>query len=182
MFTFGGDGTMRRSLLTLTAAAAFAVLAVPAQAQLSFGVHGAAITGVDRIVMATETRDLNSTLGAGGRVLVSPPVFPVSLFGSAQKYFPECPASNADCSLWTAEAGLQLGLPLPMVRPYLLGGIQSRNEDGESMTGYVAGAGIQLNFVVSLFLEGMVEFVDLPTGLPSGTDVSPFVLKGGIVF
>ncbi len=159
-------------------ATAFAVTSNAAEAQLSVGVHGAAITSIDEITAGTGTRDLANTFGVGGRVLLSPPLLPIALVVSAEKYFPDC----TTCSLWTAEVGVNLGLPLPVVRPYIHGGVQRRTDEDGSSNGFVAGLGVQLNLVVSFFVEGLVEFVDLPTGIPTGTDVSPFVIKGGIIF
>ena len=135
-----------------------------------------------REIVGTEDLALSGTFGLGGRLVVSPPVFPISLVGSGDYYFTDCPA-GADCSLWTAQGHVTLGLPLPVVRPYVLGGVQYRKDEADSTTGAVIGAGVQLNFVVSLFLEGQMELADPVSGLPGSLDISsPFVLKGGLIF
>jgi len=174
---------MRRVLQSLALVAALAVLAVPARAQLSFGVHGAVITSVDDVQAGSEEVGLSGTFGLGGRVVVSPPVMPISLVGATEYYFPSCP-TGFECSLWTASAGVNLGLPLPIVRPYVHGALQFRGDDDDSNeeTAWVAGLGVELNLAVSIFLEGLFEFVDVPTGVPADFDARPFVLKGGIVF
>jgi hypothetical protein len=171
---------MRGALLSLVAVTALFLGANPAAAQLSVGVHGAAITSIDELTTGTGTVDLANTYGVGGRVVLGAPLFPISLVGAAEYYFTDCGA--LDCSLWTAEAGVNLGLPLPVVKPYVHAGLQRRTSQDGSVNGFVAGVGVQLNFVVSLFVEGLVEFVDLPTGIPSTTDVSPLVIKAGIIF
>jgi hypothetical protein len=169
---------MRGALLSLAAVTAFFLGANPAAAQLSIGVHGAALTSIDELT--TGTVDLASAYGVGGRVVLGAPLFPISLVGAAEYYFTDC--GTLGCSLWTAEAGVNLGLPLPTVKPYVHAGVQRRTDQDGSVTGFVAGIGVQLNFGVSLFVEGLVEFVDLPTGLPADTDVSPLVIKAGIIF
>lgn len=183
LFISRGDPSMRRHLPTLVATLALAASAAPARAQLAFGVHGAVITAVDDIdIGQPNPLALNGTLGIGGRLVVSPPVFPIALVGSAQYYFTDCP-SGVDCSLWTAEGIVQLGLPLPIVRPYVLGGLQYRKDEGGSSNGAVLGVGVQLNFVVSVFLEGMLELADpVSTGVPNIDLSNPFVIKGGILF
>jgi hypothetical protein len=163
---------MRRVLQSLALVAALAVLPVPADAQVSFGVHGAVITSVDDVQAGTEAVELSGTFGLGGRVVVSPPVMPISLVGATEYYFPSCP-TGFECSLWTASAGVNLGLPLPIVRPYVHGALQFRGDDNDAN---------ELNLAVSIFLEGLFEFVDVPSGAPADLDVRPFVLKGGIVF
>jgi hypothetical protein len=170
---------MRGALLSLAAVTAFFLGANPAAAQLSIGVHGAALTSIDELT--TGTVDLASAYGVGGRVVLGAPLFPISLVGAAEYYFTDC--GTLGCSLWTAEVGVNLGLPLPTVKPYVHAGVQRRTDQDGSVTGFVAGIGVQLNFGVSLFVEGLVEFVDLPTGLAAAdTDVSPLVIKAGIIF
>jgi len=176
---------MRRLLPTLTTLA-LVVTAVPAQAQLSFGVQGSVITRVQDVdVGGPDLLELAGTYGIGGRAVVSPPVFPLSLVGSFDYFFPECGAG--DCSLYTAQGHVTLGLPLPIVRPYLLGGWQYRKDEFDSTTGAVIGGGVSLNFVVSLFLEMQVEFADAVALGDSNPTViadlrSPVVIKGGVVF
>ncbi len=113
---------------------------------------------------------------------MSPPVFPISLVGSGDYYFTDCP-SGTDCSLWTAQGHATLGLPLPVVRPYVLGGVQYRKDESDSTTGAVLGAGVQLALAVSIFLEGQVELADpVTTGAPGVALDNPFVIRGGIIF
>ena len=169
---------MRRAVLTLSVAFACAVMANPVNAQVSFGVHGATITSI------ADAPELEGSFGLGARALLSPPIFPVALVGSATYYFPDCGA--VDCSHLTYGLGVNLGLPLPVVRPYVHAGYQFWRDsvDGVSGTGnnFVAGLGVQLNFVVSVFLEGMFEFTEVPTGAPADIDLRPLVIKGGIIF
>ena len=165
---------MRRTLLTFSLALLCAVLAQPVAAQFKLGVQAATITSVD----AATSVDLNNTFGFGGRVMLDPPLFPLALVGGAVYYFPDC---AGDCSYWTASLVGHLRLPTPIVSPYLLGGWQTRHAevDGFSNTenGAVLGLGLQLNFMLSLFLEATMEFND---DVPS-VDTDPIVIKGGFL-
>jgi len=177
---------MRRVLQLLAAVAALVVLAMPVQAQMTFGAHGAVITSVDdlgAIDPSLEDYGLSGTFGLGGRIVISPPIAPLSFVGAGEYYFVDCP-DGADCQLWTASAAVNLAIPLVLVQPYVTGGIQYRgdNDDENSDTAWIAGLGVQLNLGVSVFLEGLFEFVDRPDGFPDDLDVRPFVLKAGIVF
>ncbi len=177
---------MRRTLLTLSAALALAVVPAESRAQLNFGIQGSVISSVEDIAIAgvTEEYALAGTFGLGARVVVSPPILPFFwLVGSGDYYFTNCPV-GLECSLWTAQATANFGLPSPIVKPYLLGGLQYRQDDVGSTTGGVLGLGVQLNFAVSLFVEGMFEFADPRGGeIPSAVDLgNPFVLKAGLAF
>jgi len=167
---------MRRLLLTLTVAVASVALAQPASAQLpiKYGVQAAMQTSV------AEATGLDGTFGLGARVALQPPVLPIGLVGQGVYYFPDGDGTYITYSL----AG-QLRLPLPMVSPYVIGGWQWRRAgaDGvESVTenGPMVGVGVQLNLGLSLFLEGTMEFNDIPEGVPD-YDNDPIVIKGGIL-
>jgi len=176
---------MRRFLFALSTVFALAIMANPVDAQIKFGVHGAAITGLDEVVVAGQSVGVPSgTYGVGGRAMLDPPLLPVALVASGTKYFPE-----GDGSLWTATLAAQLRIPLPIVKPYVTAGYQIRPEDGagNSQNGLMVGAGIQLDFVVSLFLEGGFEIgkdID-PADLPVLTETlktNRIVIKGGLMF
>ena len=118
-----------------------------------------------------------------GRLIVDPPAFPLTLVGAADYYFPDC--GTGDCSLWTAQGHVTLGLPLPVVRPYVLAGLQRRQDQTSSTSGAVIGGGVQLNFMLSLFLEAQLELADPVSGLTDATLdalANPLVVKGGIIF
>ena len=168
---------MRRTLLTLAVALLCASLAQPASAQFKFGVQGASITSVD----AAANVDLGGTFGLGGRVMLDPPLFPLALVGGAVYYFPDC---TVDCSFWTASIVANLRLPTPIASPYILGGWQTRRAEvggvSNSENGPVLGIGLQVNLVVSIFLEATMELND---EIPSAPDFDndPIVIKGGIL-
>ena len=166
---------MRRFMLGLSAVFALAVLANPVDAQLKFGAQASMISGLE------EASALDGTFGLGARALVDPPLLPVGGFVDATYYFPD-----GDVSYWTATAAAQLRLPLPMVRPYALVGYQLRGVDIPSVGsdtdgGFVVGAGVQLNFMMSLFLEGTFEFNEDDPMAPD-FDNDPIVFKGGVMF
>lgn len=166
---------MRRLLLTLTVAVASVALVQPASAQLplKFGVQAATQTSL-------ENPALDGTFGLGARVALQPPVLPIGIVAQGVYYFPDCD----DCSYLTYSIAAQLRLPLPMVSPYAIGGWQFRRTSVGSLSdtsdGPMVGVGVQLNLGLSLFLEGTMEFNELPTGSPD-FDNDPIVIKGGIL-
>ena len=167
---------MRRLLLTLTVAVASVALAQPASAQLplKFGIQGAMQTALD------DATELNGTFGVGARVALQPPVLPVGLVAQGVYYFPDLD----DYSYITYSAAAQLRIPLPMLSPYAIGGWQFRRQSlggvSDTSDGPMIGVGVQLNLGLSLFLEGTMEFNDLPDGVPD-FDNDPIVIKGGIL-
>jgi hypothetical protein len=168
---------MRRLLLTASLALVGATLARPAAAQISFGAQGAYITGVEEI---TGGGDLNGTVGVGARAQFSPPLPGLSLgvVGQGVYYFPE-----GDGSYMTYGLGAKIGLALPMINPYAIGGWQWRRSEGGGVTntenGLTAGLGVQLG-MVPVFVEATMEFND---ELPSAPDYdnNPLVLQAGIM-
>ena len=169
---------MRRFLFALGVTAAVAISANPVDAQLKYGVQGAIITGLDEVIVAgSDVNSINGTFGLGARVMLDPPLFPLGVIGSATYYFVEEGAP----SYWTGTLAAQLRLPLPIVKPYVLGGWQVRNTEGaDGESGPVVGLGVQLGLGVSLFLEGTFELADdiEITGLEA-IDRNRIVIKGG---
>jgi hypothetical protein len=172
---------MRRSLLVLGSAFALAVAASPVSAQFKVGIHGAALTGLQTVITAGTTAtiaDANATYGLGARLMLDPPLFPVAVVGSATYYFPE-----GDGSYYEGTLAGQLRLPLPIVKPYVTGGYQVKKASGgDSDTGFMAGIGLQLDFMMSFFLEGTFEFNEDVTVGTAALDTTPLVIKGGIMF
>ena len=175
---------MRRMMFVFGATLAFAVMANPVDAQIKFGVHGDYIAGGFSDIADTDG-DLSGDFGLGGRLAFSPPALPISVYGDATYFFPSCDA--ADCSYWTAQLGGQLGLPLPALRPYILGGWQWQSFDldlqgFESSTNNhpFVGVGVELNILMGLFLEGQWEFTD--DFEDTDFSVTPFVIKAGVNF
>ena len=165
---------MRRFAFALSAVLALAIMAVPAEAQLNFGGHVALITGLDDIATDVEN-PLNSTFGVGGRVGFEPPLSPIGVYGSVTYYFP----SEGDVNYWTGSIFGKLGLPLPVVSPYAVVGLQRRASSVGSLDSaendFFAGVGVSLS---SLFIEGTMEFNDEAI---SNVNNSPIVLKGGFM-
>jgi len=167
---------MRRLLLTLTVAVASVALAQPASSQIpiKFGVQGAMMTAV------SDVPALDGTFGLGARVALQPPVLPIGVVGQFNYYFPDC----TDCGYQTYSLAAQLRLPLPMVSPYAIGGWQWRRTSAGSISdtadGPMVGIGVQLNLGLAIFLEGSMEFNDVPDGVPD-FDNDPIVIKGGVL-
>jgi hypothetical protein len=90
-------------------------------------------------------------------------------------YFP----SEGDVNYWTGSIFGKLGLPLPVVSPYAVVGLQRRASSVGSLdsaeNGFFAGVGVSLS---SLFIEGTMEFNDEAI---SNVNNSPIVLKGGFM-
>lgn len=175
---------MKRFMSVLGALVALVVATHPADAQLKFGVHGATIATAEEVLLAGENVNIPSgTYGVGGRAMIAAPLLPIALVGSYTKYFPD------EGELWTATVAAQLRLPLPVLKPYVMGGYQLRPEDvaGNAQNGLMVGAGLQLDFGVSLFLEGGFELgseidpADV-VGLAQAVDTNRIVLKGGLLF
>lgn len=176
---------MRRFSFVFSAVAALAVFAIPADAQIKFGAHGAVITGLDEVLIAGEQVGVPSgTFGLGARAMIDPPLLPVALVASGTYYF-----DDGDESVWTGTLAGQLRIPLPIVKPYVTAGYQIRPDDaaGNSQKGFMIGAGLQLDLAVSVFLEGGfeigkdIEVADLP-GLTEALDTNRLVVKGGVMF
>jgi len=177
---------MRRLLFVLGAVMAFVAVASPASAQIKFGVHGDYIAGGfgDLADVAGGDFDFGGDFGVGGRLGFSPPALPIAVYGDLTYFFPSC-GDSGDCSYWTAGIGGQLGLPLPAIRPYVLGGWQwqSFGLDGlDSTTNNhpFFGVGVELSMLAGLFVEGQWEFND--SFDTDAISVTPFVLKAGFGF
>lgn len=167
---------MRRFVFALSAVFALAVMAVPAEAQLRFGGHVAMISGLED-VSASIQNPLDGAFGVGGRVGAELPAMPIGAYGSVTYYFPD----GDDFSYWTGSVFGKLGLPLPIVSPYALVGIQRRaasaGDISDSENGFFAGIGVGLG---ALFLEGTFEFNEEDPSAPD-LDNDPIVFKGGII-
>lgn len=183
---------MRRMMLVFGAFLALVLVASPADAQIKFGVHGDYIAGgFGDIEDVISDLDLSGDFGVGARLAFSPPALPIQIYGDGTYFFPSCDA--ADCSYWTAGLGGQLGLPLPMLRPYILGGWQWKSysldiDSFESSTenNPFFGVGVELSILGGLYLEGQWEFPEDIEGIPSSgfenISVTPFVLRAGLNF
>ncbi len=170
---------MRRLLLTASLAVACATLAQPAAAQFQFGAQGAYMTGLEEV---TGGGDLNGTIGLGGRVQFSPPLpmLSIGVVGQGVYYFPDC--GGGDCSYMTYGLSGKVGLGLPMISPYVIGGWQWRRSGNGTTTtenGATVGLGVQLG-MIPVFVEANMEFND---EIPSAPDFdnNPLVLQAGIL-
>ena len=183
---------MRRFSLLTGLAVAFAVMSSAVDAQVQFGVQGSYIAGgfgsLSDAIDEIEDRDLSGDFGIGGRLAITPPALPLGGYAAVTYFFPSCEA--ADCSYWTADLGATLAVPLPVVRPYVVGGWQFKKYDldlanfsSDVENNPFAGLGVQFNLGVSLFLEGVWEFEgDVLPGSTEELSITPFVIKGGVLF
>lgn len=110
-----------RSLLVILAAAALA-LPAPAAAQIGFGAHYARLADA-----------FGGSGGAGARITVGVPLFPISAAVNGEYFFPGCP--DRDCVLRGATADLNLSLPFPGVEPWVGVGWSVRQIDLDNGAG-----------------------------------------------
>ena len=169
-------------LLTISTVLALVALAAPADAQFKIGAQGAVISGVDSLsTIVPGAANLNNTFGLGARVAFEPPLSPIGVVGQGVYYFTDA----ADYSYSTYSLAARLRLSTRLVSPYALGGWQWRRTSSggtrNTESGAMFGVGVQLNFVVSLFLEGNFEFHEEVAGT-TDFDNNPIVIKGGIIF
>ena len=165
-----------RTAAVLAVAALTFLAAQEAAAQASFGVYGVHVSESVGGETAAE--------GLGLRAGISFPLFPLKAYAAAERIFPDCPDDG--CSVWAAEAGLRVDVfPLPVVSPYITGGIVSRRYDSgiegavegqvNTVQGISAGVGLSAGVPgISFFLEGRYEFMDEP--------YDQFVLRLGVMF
>ena len=160
---------MRRFLfVSLMFLALFALVpADHAEGQLYFGGHIAYATGADTDAVDLDPvfDGLDGAVGVGGRIGWDLPVLPVDILAAGEYFFPDCGAE--DCAMYGGTLEALVRLPIPLVRPYALGGLVWRSwdagdEDGSS-TGFDAGLGIDLHLLaVRVFLDARYEFLDDP--------------------
>ena len=173
---------MRRMLLTLSTVFGLVALAAPADAQIKFGAQGAVMTSLDDLsTILPGAPKLSGTSGVGARAALQPLLLPIGVVAQGVYYFPDAD----DYDYMTYSLAAQRRMSTPLLSPYALGGWQWRrtSSGGTSNTesGAMIGLGVQLNFVVALFLEANYEFHDEVPGFPD-FDNSPIVIKGGIIF
>lgn len=146
---------------TLTAAVAVLCLTLlpsPTSAQLRIGVHAAQAMDV-----------LDGALGGGARLGIEVPVLPFDLFATAEYFRPDCLEGFDGCGFRGGSIEANFRMVVPLVRPYLTGGIAYRefnpggNADSVTDTGITVGAGVDIGLGrARLFGEGRYEFLKAP--------------------
>jgi len=137
----------------------------PAGAQLSYGGH------------VVEARDaFGGARGLGARVGVSVPLLPLRAYGTAEYFRPDCgPLDRCGLSGVSLDVNYAI-LPIPLLSPYLTGGVVARrvhpgpaaadlSGDGEAFSdrGVHLGVGITAGAAgFRLFGEARYEFVRAP--------------------
>lgn len=162
--------TVRHLALSTAMIGAFLVPA-SAHAQLFGGIYGA---------YASDSFD--GSIGVGGLIGLDIPILPVDIYGGGTAFFPDC---EGDCELSEFTLGVNVRLPLPLVRPYLTTGVTWRDvevsgatipEVGNDDTGLFAGLGVDLAFSwVRVFAEGRYEFMEDALG------DEQLVFRGGVM-
>ena len=150
----------RAGLLLLSCAAWPGLWALPAgiSAQLRVGGH---------FVHAAES--FGGASGVGLRAGVAIPLLPLDVMASWARFSPECPPGEPDCGLTGLTLDANFRIPVPLVRPYLSGGIAYRSldpvdpgDDG-GVLGPGLGAGAEVALArLRLFGEARYEWVDAP--------------------
>ncbi len=96
---------------------------------------------------------------------------PVEVVGGGEYFFPDCDIES--CNFWGGFLEGHLRLPLPLIRPYALGGLTYRSVDNlktsedtiesSSAGGFAAGGGVDLNLLaLRVFLDARYEFLSSP--------------------
>ena len=166
---------MRRLVFVLGAALVLAVSAKPVDAQLKFAPHVAMVSGFADAL--DNTLGLNGEFGVGARLGLELPVFPIGVYAMGTYFFP----ADAEVSYYTASVMGKLGVPIPIISPYLLGGLQRSATSLGGLenveNGVFVGLGVQIS---RLFLEGSMEFIEDDPSLPD-FDNDPIVFKAGFI-
>ena len=133
------------------------ILAVPCEgrAQIIGGVFGA---------YAQDAFD--GTPGVGAQLGLDIPILPVDVYGSGTWFLPSC--DGCEMKGWSLGVTLR-PFPFPVVRPYVVGGLASRDLEGPAAgsvinaSGAFAGVGVDVALAgFRLFAEGRYEFLDGP--------------------
>ena len=144
---------MRRRVLAVLPLVLAALLPGSAAGQFFWGGH-AAYTGYQ-----------DGGTGAGLHLGLDFPLLPVDVVGSAEWFSPSCRADREGCSLWGATLDANLRLPIPLVRPYLTGGLSYRKfglggELGsQDKSGINLGVGVDVNLGIRAFADWRWEFL-----------------------
>jgi hypothetical protein len=118
-------------------------------------------------------------MGGGAQVGLDLPVLPVDIEGNVEWFSPSCDEGRDDCSLRGATLDANIRLPLPLVRPYLTGGLSYRDGNlggdlgSKNETGVNAGVGIDVNIGIRIYGDYRYEFLD---------DFEGAVLRAGLIF
>jgi hypothetical protein len=146
---------MRRALVTSLFAAAMFSFAPGAQAQAKLGAHGA---------WAADA--FGGSWGAGASLRFGTPVLPLAVFLAGEYFFPDCGTADG-CGYMGGSADAHVNLPLPLLSPYLTGGVVYRRmeagdgADAVANTGWGLGAGVDLGaLALGAYAEARYEFVD----------------------
>ncbi|MDE0899461.1 MAG: hypothetical protein OSA81_10620 [Longimicrobiales bacterium] len=175
MFRSEGRFLVRRLVFVLGVAGVLAVSAKPVDAQLKFAPHVAMVSSFADAI--DNTLGLNGKFGAGARLGLEVPMFPIGVYAMGTYFFTD----DAEVSYYTASVMGKLGVPVPVISPYLLGGYQRSATSLGGLerlenVGFV-GLGVQIS---RLFLEGSVEFIEDDPSLPD-LDNDPIVFKAGFI-
>ena len=116
--------------------------------------------------------------GVGVQITLDTPILPLDVFGSGTWFFADC--GGCDLKGWSLGVTLR-PFPFPVARPYVVGGLTSRDlEDVDvslvvSSSGAFAGAGLDVALLgLRVFAEGRYEFLD-------GVLEQP-VMRAGVLF
>ncbi len=136
-----------------------------ARAQAFWGVHGA---------WAQDSFD--GTSGVGAELGLDIPVLPLDVFGAGTWFFPDC--DDCDLKGWSLGVNYRV-LPLPLLRPYVTGGVTWRDVEDPinglviEDSGAFVGVGLDLALAgFGVFAEGRYEFLD--------GDLGQAVLRAGV--
>ena len=107
--------------------------------------------------------------GVGLRAGVAVPVLPLDIMASWARFSPKCPPGESDCELTGLTLEANFRIPVPVIHPYVSGGIAYRRlgpvqpgEEADAL-GPGVGAGVDVGLArFHLFGEARYEWVDAP--------------------
>jgi hypothetical protein len=149
---------MRWTRWLLLSAGILLALPTPGDAQFLVGAHA-----------AHAGKSFGGTVGTGIRAGVDLPVLPFAVYGGWERYFPDCGAGIEGCKLEGFTLDVNFSMFLPLLRPYLSGGLAYRTFrlsdqlPEEDTSGASVGAGFDLTLgSLRGFAEARYELVKVP--------------------
>jgi hypothetical protein len=149
---------MRVRPAVLLSAACLAVVPIPVSGQFLWGGH-----------LAQAGSSFGGTHGLGLSLGVDLGVLPIDVVATGEYFFPVCPPDLARCGLKGHSIDVNYRLVVPVLRPYVTGGMVWRrfspggDSTGVDLSGLSMGGGVSLSMGgTRLFGEARLELTEAP--------------------